>query len=68
MLRTGLNAVERTSKISSSIHPAATSEMYDFLCVYMPETLVFLAVKVSSSALLIQHFNGLTWLIMLRDW
>lgn len=64
IVRTGLNAVKRTNKVKGSIHPAVTSEMYDFfVCVCLKHW--FLALEVSSSALLIQHFNGLAWLFML---
>lgn len=35
-----------------------------FFCAYALNT-IFLAVEVLSSALVIQHFNGLTWLFIL---
>lgn len=62
--RAGLNAVKRTNRVKGYIHPAATSEMDEFLCLCVCLK-HFLAPEVSSSALLIQHFNGLLRLFML---
>lgn len=62
MLRAGL--LLRGPAVKGCIHPAATNEMDEFLCLCVCLK-HFLAPEVSSSALLIQHFNGLPRLFML---